>query len=422
MSTKVVAMSKKVVVIGGGLSAKHAAETVLKKVKGSEVTVVQANRFVEWPLAMPVVLVNPALHDKALATDCNKFQVPGVTYKYGVAESVDVAARQVKLAGDAGTVPYDVLVIATGFSIPLVYPGIGVSLDERKAEVQRVADAIKKAQCVVVAGGGPVGLELAGDIRIAYPDKKIVLLCRAGILSQWPDNIKQKFEAQLKKMNIEVMSQKKGAPSKYSLEPGTIDFEDTSLAYDVFLPAYSQGPNTLFLDSVTSPGIVDGQGCIQVNEYLQSQKTPEIFAVGVSNFKESFIGIGKLEGQWNSVAGNAAAFLDGKPLKKHTEAMQFMKLPPMTLIGHGSKGYGYLDCNNLPGCCKCCCCCGYAGWPCCPPCWPCCACGGCGCCPLGYCGLPPEGTGPAALAGKLAFMSSGFHFTGVGAAPAQQKM
>jgi len=384
-----------------------------------QVTIVQANRFVEWPLAMTVCLVRPDLHDQALAPNPNTFQVPGVTYKYGVVESVDTAAKQVKLAGGDQMVPYDCLVVASGFNLPLVYPKLGVSVSERKTEVGRVGNAIKTASCIVIAGGGPVGLELAGDIRGEYPDKKVVLLCRDEVLRQWPEKQRQKVCLQLKKMKIEVMTGATNAPKDYSIEPGSIKLPGSDLSYDVFIPAYSQGPNTQFLQEA----VLDNQTrSVDVNEYLQSKTCPDLFAVGVSNVKEPCIVMPKLEAQWNSVSANVIAKLAGTPLKKHEEGAKFMQLPPLVLIGHGPKGYGFIDFNNVPPPLKCLCCCGLAGFPCCPPCWPCCACGSCGCCPCGYCCGPSEGKGPATLAGKMAFKSSGFHFKGVGEAPSQQTM
>jgi NADH dehydrogenase FAD-containing subunit len=414
-------MAKRVLIIGGGLSSKHAAETLMKKAKKEDlqVTIVQANRFVEWPLAMPACLVKPELHDKALATNSDKFQVPGVTYKYGVVEGIDETAKQVKLTGGGEMVPYDCLIVATGFKMPIIYPELGVTVEMRKQEVQRVGEAIKQGSCIVIAGGGPVGLELAGNVRGAYPTKRVVLLCREDVLGQWPEKQRNKVQSQLQKMNIEVMKGATDAPKEWSLQPGTIKFGGKDdLSYDVFLPVYSQGPNTKFLPEA----LLDGSGRILVNEHLQSVSQKELFAIGVSDVKEPFIGMPKLEGQWNSATANVSAMLAGKPLKKHEESAKFMKLPPVVNIGNGDTGYSYIDFNNVPPPVKCCCCCGLCGFPFCPPCWPCCACGGCGCCPCGYCCGPPEGKGPAKLMGKMAFLSSGFHFKGVGEAPSQQTM
>lgn len=411
-------MSSRIVVIGGGISAKGAA-TALAKRKNTDVTLVQANPFVEWALAMPVCLVKPERHIEVLSSDPQKFQVPGVTYKYGVVESVDTAAKEVKLNRES--VPYDALVVATGFRMPLVYPAIGTTLDERMKEVQSVGDAIKNASCVVVNGGGAVGLELAGNIRINHPgEKRVVLLCRRGVCSERTDSERQKIAAQLKQMNIEVVEGESDAPMEYSLAPGKITCGTQEVQYDVYFPAFSQGPNTKFLSECQ--GVLDSKGRVDVNEFLQSKQHPEIFAVGVSNVPEPIIVIPKLEAQWTSVAQNISALLDGNSLKAHKEGAPFMKLPAMVVIGHGPQGYAYIDFNNVPPPLKACCCGGLGGWPCCPPCWPCCGCMGCGCCPCGYCCGPPAGTGPATLAGKLPFMFAKKQFNGMGEKPLQESM
>jgi len=409
-------MSKKIVIIGGGLSAKHAAEELLKGKNSFEVTIVQANKFVEWPLPMTMILVKPELHDKALATDCSVFQVPGATYKYGVVARVDAASKQVVLA-DKESVAYDALIVATGFNVPCVYPGLGVTVEERKAQVQQIGSAIKNATCVVVGGGGLIALEMVGNIRGEYPDKKVQLLCTpSGILKAWPLQKRMAVEEQLKSMKIEVIKGSGNAPTEYSLEPGWID----NIKYDVYLPSFSQGPNTKFLASDSA--LLDDSGRLRVNSFLQSEVSPQIFAIGVSNADEPCIVMPKLEAQWKSVTSNVVAMLDGTPLNPHKEGAPFMKLPPMLLIGHGSTGYAYIDFDNMPPPVKVCCCGGYCGFPCCPPCWPCCACAGCGACPCGWCLRPAEGTGPSMLAAKMAFKSGTFHFNGLGQAPKQQAM
>lgn len=261
-----------------------------------------------------------------------------------------------------------------------------------------------------------MGLELSGDIRVRYPDKRVILLVRDKVLGQWPDSFRAKVEAQLKAMNIEIMSGASNAPAGYCFERGSLLIQGSEITYDVFIPAYSQGANTQFLQGVQ--GLLDPKGNIMVNSHLQSLAQKEIFAIGVSDVKE-WVGMAKLEGQWKSVSGNVQAFLAGGEMKPHEEGNPGMKLPPSTLIGHGSRAYGYLDFNNVPPPLKCCCCCGLGGFPFCPPpcCWPC-----CGLFTCGYCCGPSEGTGWAKFMEGMAFKSSGFHFKGVGQAPKQQTM
>eukprot|EP00929_Paragymnodinium_shiwhaense_P068684 TRINITY_DN3458_c0_g1_i3.p2 TRINITY_DN3458_c0_g1~~TRINITY_DN3458_c0_g1_i3.p2 ORF type:complete len:322 (-),score=75.86 TRINITY_DN3458_c0_g1_i3:403-1368(-) len=319
------------------------------------------------------------------------------------------------------------LVVATVLKMAALYPKLGVTLASRKAEVEQVADAISRARAVVVAGGGPVGLEIVGNIRLAYPDKKITLLSRSAVGSFMAEPKRLKVEAQLKKMNIDiVIGSDADAPLDCALEAGTLKIGNEELPYDVYLPVFSQGPNTQFLAS--NEGMLDARSNIKVNEYLQSTAAEDIFSIGVGDNKESFVGFAKLEAQWKTVTANIKAKLAGKQMKAHKEGLPFMKGPPLVVVGHGPHGYAMFDFDNLPPPAKCCCCCGYGGFPCCPIpcCWPCCAGGGCGLCPCGYCCAPPEGSGPAKLAGSMSFKSAGFHFKGIGepmeGAPSQKTM
>mmetsp|Transcript_15552 Transcript_15552/g.41999 ORF Transcript_15552/g.41999 Transcript_15552/m.41999 type:complete len:412 (-) Transcript_15552:765-2000(-) len=411
-------MSKKVVIIGGGVSSKNAAE-LLVKAKDVQVTMIQGTKFVEWPLAMTVVLAHPEKHDQAISPNPAAFQVPKVEYKYGVATEVDASAKTVTLR-DREVVPYDALVVATGFSMPLIYPDPGVSLQERKDEVRQAAEAMKRAGTIVISGGGVVGLELAGDLRVAYPDKRIMLLCRDQLLAQFPVATREKAKAACEARKIElVYGVSEDAPSCVRLEPGELHVADHTVSYDVFLPMYSKGPNTGFLTGM--PKVLDGKGNVMVNKHLQSQACPEIFAIGVHNIDEGFISMAKLDAQWKTVAANVKALLQGKALAPHKEGAPFMKVPPLIFIGHGKGGWAALDFAQMPPPVKCCCCCGLGGFPCCPP--PCCY-PLCGPCPCGYCCCKPEGEGPAKSLGPVAFKSMGFHFKGAGEvkAPEQQSM
>mmetsp|Transcript_112128 Transcript_112128/g.229562 ORF Transcript_112128/g.229562 Transcript_112128/m.229562 type:complete len:370 (+) Transcript_112128:2-1111(+) len=369
---------------------------------------------------MTYVLTKPEVHEKFLSPNLAAYQVKGADYKFGVVTKVDTASKEV-LVNDGSKVPYDALIVATGFDMPLICAGAGISLSDRKAEIQKAAAAIKAAQTVVVAGGGPTGLELAGDIRVAYPSKKIVLLCRDKILSQWPEQTRDLVTQGLKAQNIEVFSGvSEDAPTEPTLQAGSCIAGGEKIAYDVFIPSYSQGPNTKFLHGST--GLLDNKGRIVVNEFLQSTKCPEIFAVGVSTVDEPFIGMPKLEAQWKSATANTKALLSDKAMKKHSEGMPGMKLPPIIQVGRGKGGWANVDISQLPGPVKCCCCCGHGGFPCCPPpcCWPC-----CGPCCCGYCCGPSAGSGPAGFMGAIHGKFPGMHFKGWGeteTAPLQQTM
>jgi hypothetical protein len=88
--------------------------------------------------------------------------------------------------------------------MPLICPALGATLQERKDEVQKAGSAIRSAGSVVIGGGGPVALDLVGNIRAAFPDKKLTLVCR-GLLPQWPADYQAKVEVQCEVMKTDVV-------------------------------------------------------------------------------------------------------------------------------------------------------------------------------------------------------------------------
>jgi len=301
--------------------------------------------------------------------------------------------------------------------LPVFGPALGVTVADRKAEVQKIHDAVAKAGTVAISGAGVIGVEFAGTVRSTFPDKKVVVLCRDGILKQFPEKKRAKVSDVLKQKNIEVVTgDMSDVPQELRLEPGTAKVGDQSVAYDVLVPSFSRGPGTAFL---AETGLLDDRGYIKVNEFLQSEGSKDVFAVGVGNAKASFIGLAKLEGQWKDASKNVMAHLHGKPLKAHKEAMPVMKTPPMLAVSVGKGGWASFDFSQLPAPLKCCCCNGLGGFPCCPP--PCCWCLCAPCC-CGYCGGAPEGEGTARAMGAMPFKSFGFHFKGIADVPVQQSM
>mmetsp|Transcript_56226 Transcript_56226/g.131698 ORF Transcript_56226/g.131698 Transcript_56226/m.131698 type:complete len:408 (+) Transcript_56226:55-1278(+) len=404
----------KVLILGCGPSGNGAAKALAKD-KSLEVTVITGCKFIEWPIAMSYVLTRPETHSKALAPNPSEFEVPGVSYTYSVVEKVDPQSKRVFVDGSK-PISYDFLIVATGFRVPLLYPKPGMSLSARKQEVSDFGKQLLNAKSIVVLGGGPVGMEVAGDIKAAHPGLNVVLLAK-DLLRQWPLEIRQDVEGQLAKMGIELKKISKNVDIlEPQLTPGSLKVDGQDIQYDLLLPMFSQGPNTEFLAGAAD--VLDSAKRIKVNAYLQSEAYSEIFAIGVGNSKDPWIGIPKLTAQWETVAANVIAQAAGKDMKEHVEGNPTMVRQPMLLIGHGPNGYGHLDFQMLPGPAKCCLCMGYGGFPFCPPicCWP--MCGPCAC---GYCCLGPHGSGLAKFLEGVQFDFGNGNFQGLGK-PEQQAM
>jgi len=416
-----------VVVIGGGLCTLHAVQNS-KKLKGLKITAIMGNPFLEWTLGACHFVVRADRHEEFICPNPDTFKVPNVDYVFDPAVEVDTTEKTVKCANGAN-VAYDFLIVASGHKLPLIAAAPGHTVESRMKEVKEAAQAIKNAKTVVINGAGAVGLELAGDVRATYPDKRVVVLSRDGRVipaqpQAWADDINK----QLKKMNIEVI---KGSIDRsltdYKLTPGTLAVSNgdvEKLEYDVYFPCFQQGPNTSFLAGAGS--VLNEKGQISVNEFLQSKASPHIFAVGVSDgpYSSGSIAVHCKE-QAATVAKNVLALAEGRPMTPH-KASQGPDAQPINIkIGHGKGAHMRWNADGFPAPVKCCCCLWCkGGFPCCPPpcCW--CLCPGCARC-FGNCCGEPAGEGPAVWvlesANKKIFPKFN-HFTGMGEKPKQQTM
>ncbi len=79
---------------------------------------------------------------------------------------------------------FDRVVLATGASqAPPMRPAPGSSLEGYKGVLRTMQADIKAATSIVIVGGGTVGVEVAGEINAAYPDKKLTIVHgEAGLL------------------------------------------------------------------------------------------------------------------------------------------------------------------------------------------------------------------------------------------------
>ena len=72
-------------------------------------------------------------------------------------------------------VPYTELVIATGSGGP--FPGKCDSLECSSSKLAQLYKdftcEVQKAEEIVIVGGGAVGVEMSGEIRDSFPDKKV---------------------------------------------------------------------------------------------------------------------------------------------------------------------------------------------------------------------------------------------------------
>ncbi|EAT84899.1 hypothetical protein HBI56_078100 [Parastagonospora nodorum] len=271
-----------ILILGGSFAGIGAAHFCLKHVIPSlpkkegvtyNLTLVNPSKDLYWRIAAP-----RACASKEMMPSNKLFYPiePAFTYAFpkfkfvqGTATHVDPAGQTVSVTtvdGEQQSIQYAALVIATGFSTPS--PLFTQQTDA--AALENVYDAfqagLKTAKTVVIGGGGPVGVETAGEVAEILNGKpgfmasapknlkaKVTLVCGdKKLLPVLREAIGQTAQQYLKRVGCEVVYNTKvvsankigdseGAKTKVELSSGE------SIEADIYIDATGTRPNTGFL-------------------------------------------------------------------------------------------------------------------------------------------------------------------------------
>ena len=156
---------RSVVVVGGGFAGSQAAMLICKGTNWN-VTVVDPRESMHNNIQQLRAAVLPAYLELTLVPR----QHIGATLVTGRATGYSATEVTVTLNdGKTSTLPYDYLIIATGStaSFPAKAGETTYTNADTTAAFAKVAEAIRGASKIAIIGGGPVGVEFAGEITSA---------------------------------------------------------------------------------------------------------------------------------------------------------------------------------------------------------------------------------------------------------------
>ncbi len=225
--------------------------------------------------------------------------------------AVRVAEGEVELASGA-VLAADYVVLATGSSYP--FPA---KIDDGGPErLHELRAALAGAGSVLLAGAGPVGVELAGEIKATWPAKRVILADRSAELlpGTFPGEFREQLRDQLDEMGVDL---RLGAPVD---GPGDAD---------LWIRCYGAGPDTGYLTAGTRAG----DGRIEVTPTLRVRGTETLFAVGdvtaVPERKMAYVAGLHAE----VVAANIRSLIAGEPAERVHEPQ-----PDAMILTLGPKG------------------------------------------------------------------------------------
>lgn len=290
-----------------------------------------------------------------------------VSFVQGKAISWDAEARSVNIQKADGTeenLPYYALVIATGTKThsPL-FAMQGTDYTANREALEKMRKQLPGAKTIVIAGGGPAGVETAGEIgeylngspgwfssRPANPKAKITLYTNADkLLPVLKPNVAKQAEGYLNRVGVDVKYNTKitGAietgdgKTKVTLQDGN------EVVADIYIPATGLAPMTEYAPK----HLLDDKGYIKVNpETLRVDEAgPRVYAVGdaASVSKNSIVEILSMVPVVGQNLKRDLHAADGKPA-----AGEDKKLKPQAgetqLVPIGSKGVGAVFGHKVP--------------------------------------------------------------------------
>ncbi|KAF7436511.1 hypothetical protein PC9H_003344 [Pleurotus ostreatus] len=329
---------KNIVIVGGGGVGLHLARALSPKINSAthHIILIDPRPFrINLPATLRLVtsdidnLQETAFipFDKLFVNDNGTFIEASVTS----IQKSDGKGGSVTL-DNGETVAFEYLVLASGsqFEGPLNFPG---KKEDVLPFVKGTRQQIEGANDIVIAGGGSVGLEFAGEIKDIYPNKNITIVQGSDHLlnDAYPLKFRTYAEKNITKRGIKVVL------NEYidDIPTGTFTSIKTrsgkTITADTVLQARGGRPRTEFIKTLGPDVLTDG-GQVKVRPTLQLASYDNIFAGGdILDIKEEKQ-VAKALGHVQVLTTNILASISNKPLKPYKGSTELI------LITNGKGG------------------------------------------------------------------------------------
>ena len=178
--------------------------------------------------------------------------------------AADVSSERVVLGSGEELRP-DYLILATGSSYPFPAKSDVDEAEEAQAKYRALHAELAAADSVLLLGAGPVGIELAGEISAAWPEKRVILADIADeiLAGAYMPELRAELRRQLAERNVELV---------LGADPADLDA-------DVVLRTHGVTPQTGYLTGDLAAART-ANGRLPVTPQLQVDGHDNVFAIG----------------------------------------------------------------------------------------------------------------------------------------------
>ncbi|CAJ1979102.1 unnamed protein product [Sphenostylis stenocarpa] len=273
---------KRVVILGGGVAGSVVAKSLQFH---AHVTLIDPKEYFEIPWANLRSMVEPSFAERTLINHRDYLTNGDIV----TSNAITITETEV-LTADGHRIGYDYLVIATGHADP-VPKTRSARLDQFKEDNQK----IKSAHSILIIGGGPTGVELAGEIAVDFPDKKVILVHKGSRLLEFiGEKAGNKTLKWLKSKNVVVKLEQRVDLNGFT--DGQKIYRTSNgetIEADCHFLCIGKPLSSAWLKETVLKNDLDSQGRIQVDEKLRVNGRGNIFAIGditdIREIKQGFL-------------------------------------------------------------------------------------------------------------------------------------
>jgi NADH dehydrogenase FAD-containing subunit len=297
---------KRVVIVGGG----YAGTMVARALDGiAEVRLIEPREVFVHNVAAIRAVVEPALLERLIIPYDRLLRHGSVIQ--GLATAIDDG--RVALA-DGTTVEGDFVVAATGSTYARPFKPHSTSGETFANDSRAAHDALRAARTVAIVGGGAVGVELAGEISAAYPEKAVTLLASSSsLLPGYSTRLSAALAEQLSAQGVALRLGERVTGLTTAERPcaGTVRAGGDAIEADLIFPVIGARPAA----SPVAAAVRAASGRLEVDPWLRPVGKTSVFALGDTAETGDFMTIVAITRQAPWLTKTVKAIMAGRPVE-----------------------------------------------------------------------------------------------------------